>query len=217
MPMAISALPENPAPGSRRTARFCLDCGGALAVATVPNETRSRLKCQACGRVHYEAPSVAVLTLLFAEHHLLLVKRGVPPYAGKWAPPGGFVEQDESLEAAAAREVNEEVGIHLTCESLIPNAMASLPHIQQVCVVFLAQLDRRVPPRTTTPEVLEAAWFKEEDYPSDCIWDPGTHLDARHIYEQVRVGRFDFYQQTEDFFRVISNGLSIRYLPHKKP
>jgi ADP-ribose pyrophosphatase YjhB (NUDIX family) len=206
---------SNP-PGSRRTPRFCPDCGGALAVAVLPNESRSRLKCQTCGRVHYEGPSIVVLTILFADHHLLLVRRGVAPYAGKWAPPGGFVEQHESLETAAAREVNEEVGIHLARDRLIPNAVVSLPHIQQVCVVFLAQLDRRVPLRTAPPEVLEAAWFKEEDYPSKYIWDPGSHFDAKQIYEQVRVRRFDFYQQSDDFFRVISSGLSIRYLPHKK-
>ena len=122
------------------------------------------------------------------------------------------MEQDESLEAAAAREVHEEVGVDLSRDLLIPNAVVSLPHIQQVCVVFLAQLDRRVPLRIAPPEVLEAAWFKEEDYPSGSIWDPGTRLDAKQIYEQVRVGRFDFYQQTTDFFRVISTGLSIRYL-----
>jgi ADP-ribose pyrophosphatase YjhB (NUDIX family) len=196
--------------------RFCPDCGGVLVVAILPNESRSRLKCQTCDRVHYEAPSIAVLTILFAENHLLLVRRGVAPYAGKWAPPGGFVEQDESLETAAAREVNEEVGIHLTPERLIPNAMVSLPHIQQLCVVFLAQLDRRVPLRIAPPEVLEAAWFKEEDYPGEHIWDPGSHFDAKQIYEQVRIGRFDFYQQSESFFRVISTGLSVRYLPHKK-
>lgn len=197
--------------------RFCSDCGGLLVLTMLPNDARSRLKCPACGQVQYQRPSVTVLTILFAEHQLLLVRRGADPYAGKWAPPGGFVEQDESLEAAAAREVLEEVGVDLSPDRLIPNAVVSLPHIQQVCVVFLAQLDRRVPLRIAPPEVLEAAWFKEEDYPRDSIWDPGTHLDAKQIYEQVRVGRFDFYQQTPDFFRVISTGLSIRYLPHKKP
>lgn len=203
-------------PGSARAPRFCPDCGGALADAALPNESRSRLKCQTCGRIHYEAPSVVVLTILFAEDHLLLVRRGVAPYAGKWAPPGGFVEQHESLETAAARELHEEVGIHLARDRLIPNAVVSLPHIQQVCIVFLAHLDRRVPLRTAPPEVVEAAWFKEEDYPGEHIWEPGSHFDAKQIYEQVRLRRFDFYQQSDDFFRVIGTGLSVRYLPYKK-
>lgn len=54
---------------------------------------------------------VIIFTLEDAELKVLLIRRKAPPFAGKWAIPGGFVRKNESLEQAAWRELREETGV----------------------------------------------------------------------------------------------------------
>ncbi len=57
------------------------------------------------------ATDIVVFTVCHNELGVLLIKRAEDPYGGAWALPGGFVEIDESLDAAARRELQEETGI----------------------------------------------------------------------------------------------------------
>jgi 8-oxo-dGTP diphosphatase len=54
---------------------------------------------------------IVIFTLRGGSLQVLLVKRGVPPFAGQYAIPGGFVRGDESLKEAALRELHEETGV----------------------------------------------------------------------------------------------------------
>lgn len=57
------------------------------------------------------AADVVALGFDGEELRVLLIQRGHEPFAGKWALPGGFVEQGESAEQAAVRELREETGL----------------------------------------------------------------------------------------------------------
>jgi len=71
----------------------------------------------------YPRPAVTVdvvmLTLVAVDLAVLCVKRGAPPFKGGWALPGGFVDENEPLALAAARELEEETGVRgVTLEQL---------------------------------------------------------------------------------------------------
>ena len=60
------------------------------------------------------AVTVDVVALTIRDDVLcaLVVRRGEPPFQGRWALPGGFVHEHEDLDTAAARELLEETGVH---------------------------------------------------------------------------------------------------------
>jgi len=63
----------------------------------------------------YPRPAVTVDVVLFTiragDLAVLMIRRGGAPFKGHWALPGGFVEENETLERAAIRELKEETSI----------------------------------------------------------------------------------------------------------
>ena len=66
----------------------------------------------------YPHPAVATDCVVFGfdghELKILLIERGIEPFKGMWALPGGFLRMDETAEQCAVRELQEETGLSLT-------------------------------------------------------------------------------------------------------
>ena len=97
--------------------RYCPHCKHPLEIREAFDRLRS--VCPVCGFVHFRAPKAGVSMLVEEGHCVLLVRRGVEPGAGMWCLPSGFVEWDESPEAAAVRECAEETGLVVTVVGLL--------------------------------------------------------------------------------------------------
>jgi ADP-ribose pyrophosphatase YjhB (NUDIX family) len=204
-------------PQGTSSLRFCGYCGSSASPCADPGAQAAYIRCPACGRTTHaepvsDGPALLVLTAAFADNRMLLMKRGLDPYRGSWAPPGGFVERGESLEHAAVREVDEEVGISIPPSKLIPHGLVSVPSMNQVYVVFVAVLDHAEPLRPTLPEVLDAKWFAREEYPLEEIWEPANAFDIGKVFDRVSSGKLEFLQQGDDWARIISNDDRITYL-----
>jgi 8-oxo-dGTP diphosphatase len=63
----------------------------------------------------YPRPALTVDCVVFGfddgELKVLLIQRGLEPFKGRWALPGGFVRTDETIDEAARRELYEEAGL----------------------------------------------------------------------------------------------------------
>jgi ADP-ribose pyrophosphatase YjhB (NUDIX family) len=90
--------------------QHCPRCGGKQA--SVPVSILFR--CAHCGFRFYFNPTVAVAVFIQRQDgHALFIRRAREPAKGRLAPPGGFIDIGETAEAAARREVREEVGLEV--------------------------------------------------------------------------------------------------------
>ena len=121
----------------------------------------------------FERPNLTVDCVVFgldvAEKDLkvLLIQRGLPPFEGQWALPGGFVRINETLEQAAFRELREETGLaQVYLEQLYTfGNLKRDPRERVVTVAYYALVNLNDHTLRASTDARKAAWFSVTDLP----------------------------------------------------
>jgi ADP-ribose pyrophosphatase YjhB (NUDIX family) len=155
---------------------FCPRCGAAASV-----QFPRSLHCESCGFVAYFNPKpVGCAIAREADGRVWLARRGLEPGKGLWSMPGGFVDLGETVEAAIARELEEELCVGARIGELV--GVYSRAEERAVVIVFEAELTGAPTPTEEAPEVAAFA-------PDAIPWDElAFWTDAAALRDLLRGG-----------------------------
>jgi ADP-ribose pyrophosphatase YjhB (NUDIX family) len=154
-------------------ARFCPRCGQPAEV-----QFPRRINCSHCGYAAYYNPKpVACAIPVNEDGTVILLRRGFDPGRGLWTFPGGFVDLGESVEDAARRETDEELGMAVELGALV--GVYSRADDRVVLIVYRALALGRP---QTTPEAIEVRSFDPSEIPWEELAFWSTMLALRDAF-----------------------------------
>ncbi len=163
---------------------FCSNCGTRVVLKVPEGDFLPRHVCDNCGIIHYQNPKIVVGSVPEYQGRILICKRGIEPRQGYWTIPAGFMENDETMEAGAAREASEEARIDVEIGSLL--LLANVTHARQIHVFFRSRM--RTPDFSVTHESLEVRLVDEKDIPWGELAFPSTEAALRHFVADRAAG-----------------------------
>jgi len=124
---------------------------------------------------------IVIFTIRQEELKVLLIKRALPPFQGEWALPGGFVNLDESLEAGARRELEEETGVKdVYLEQLYTfGAPDRDPRERVITVAYYALIPSDKIELRAASDAEGVSWFGLQELPA-LAFDHAEILQAAH-------------------------------------
>jgi len=172
--------------------KYCSDCGTPIDLRIPAGDTFLRHVCPACNAIHYQNPKMIVGCIPEWEDKILLCRRAIEPRHGFWTLPAGFMENAETLVEAASRETLEEATARVKIGELY--AIYNLPHINQVHILFRAQLlDLNFKPGI---ESLEVRLFSEHEIPWDTLAFRVIREPLKRYFKERRQGQLGFHMGT---------------------
>jgi ADP-ribose pyrophosphatase YjhB (NUDIX family) len=168
---------------------FCSNCGSPVETKIPPGDHLPRFVCTSCHVVHYKNPLLVLGCVPEWGSKILLCRRAIEPRLGFWTVPAGFMENGETMQAAAARECSEEALAQVEIGSLL--AVVNVTRANQVHVMFRARmLDESYGAGT---ESLEVGLYEESEIPWTDLAFPSIEFTLRRFYADRAAGRADYH------------------------
>lgn len=158
---------------------FCSNCGSASLKLQVPlGDNRERQVCQACDTIHYSNPNVVAGCLAVWEGKVLLCRRAIEPRKGYWNIPSGYLENGETVEEGAIRELWEEAYAKVGPLEIL--SIYSLPHISQIYIHLHGELQEGA--FGVGEESLESTLFAEKDIPWNDLAFTSSYFSLKRYF-----------------------------------
>jgi 8-oxo-dGTP diphosphatase len=112
---------------------------------------------------------------------VLLTKRAIPPYLGRWVMPGGKIDLGEPITAALKREVSEEVGLDVHVEGLVDifEVVPSGEHRDHFVILYYLATPRGGELLPNRQEIAEVVWADQPAAEAMDITDGTRHILAK--------------------------------------
>ena len=162
---------------------YCSACGQALRHAPP-------IRCAGCGTEHWRNAKPCAGAVVTHDGRLLLARRDIEPWKGRWVVPGGYCEAEEHPVATAEREVHEETGYPIRVTGFLgiwlDDYGDASPQSGQKLITFNvyyhAVPTALKPGRPDAKEVSEVRWFAPEELPEAIAF-------PKHMHEVVDAWR----------------------------
>lgn len=169
---------------------YCSKCGHPVEMKVPDGDNRERAVCPSCGTVHYENPRMVLGCIPVWDNKILLCRRAIEPRYGYWTVPAGFMENDESMAQAAARETYEEALADVEIGEL--QAIVDVVHARMVHIFFRATM--RNASFGPGVESLDVRLFDEADVPWDDLAFPSITFALRTFFEDRAKGEHQVHR-----------------------